>query len=320
MIEEINKLKLYKYVNNISYLKASYCKQEIWLTPIKNLNDPFEGHAKTKPFSPQFVINNPDILDGFYLDYKEAFKNSTKKEFVDLIQSPSFEAELILHQDKVRKLFDEHGITSFTLDPKNIPMWTYYANNHQGYCVEFEMDFNLIQKANRISATQTKKLIQDILNINFVLSFHLNDFDFVFSRVRYSEDVPIINYEDYNSLSTDYKKIEYLTKNSVGVKYKQWKHEDEFRLIANCNSIGSGALPLKIFAPFLKFTGVIIGANMPVKYIKKITELQKNFKFSLQKANLSEASFDIALILPRKIGQLAKRPFYPQTTQVFCTR
>ena len=35
---------------------------------------------------------------------------------------------------------------------------------------------------------------------------------------------------------------------------------------------------------------------------------------------MSEKIRGVVMILPRKIGQLAKRPFYPQTTQVFCTR
>ena len=130
---------------------------------------------------------------------------------------------------------------------------------------------------------KTGKLIEDILSNDFLLSFHLQHFDFVFSKVKYSEHVPIINYEELYALSTDYKKIEYLTKNSVGVKFLQWEHEKEFRLIANSHSNKSGSLPLEKYAPFLKFTGVIVGANMSVNYVNKIKILHKKFKFNLKK-------------------------------------
>lgn len=160
---EKNKIKLYKYVSNVKYLKESYCKQEIWLTPINALNDPFEGHTKTKQFSPEFIELNSEIFDMIYEEVKKKHKKLTIEEFKKSIQEPSFNTGLAEFESKIRRLFNEHGITSFTIDPRNIPMWTYYANNHHGYCVEFEMDFNIVQKATRMPVAKTEELIKDRL-------------------------------------------------------------------------------------------------------------------------------------------------------------
>ena len=132
---ENNKIKLYKYVANVGYLKDTYCKKEIWLTPINSLNDPFEGRAKTKQFSPEFLELHPNIFDMIYENTKKTHGNLTRDELKKLIHEPTFKAGLVEFESITRSLFNEHGITSFTRDPKNIPMWTYYANNHHGYCV-----------------------------------------------------------------------------------------------------------------------------------------------------------------------------------------
>jgi hypothetical protein len=47
------------------------------------------------------------------------------------------------------------------------------------------------------------------------------------------------------------------------------------------------------YAPFLKFTGVIIGAKMEKKYIKKIEELQKKYDFLIRKACLSDNAYEL---------------------------
>ena len=53
----------------------------------------------------------------------------------------------------------------------------------------------------------------------------------------------------------------------------EWEHEDEFRLIVNGNSAESGLLPLEIFAPFLKVTGIIIGEQMDVDKRNRVYNL-----------------------------------------------
>lgn len=290
-----NKLKLYKYTTQVGYLNKSYCKQMINLSPLSELNDPFEGHSIIKQFSPDFVIKNPEILKNFLSAFQENQPSITEREVIELIQSVEFKRGLETFEGIKRFLFPKHGLTCFSSDPVNLPMWAYYANNHRGYCVEIEMDIDYIQKKTRIMPKEAIRMANDIKNNNFVLSFFVEDKEFVFSKVRYSEQLPIIKYEELFKMSSKYERIDYVVKNSVGVKYKQWSHEDEYRLIANSNSRDSGLLSLHHYAPFLKFTGVIIGAKMEQKYIKKIQELQKKYDFSIKKACLSDNGYELEI-------------------------
>ena len=94
-------IKLYKYVSNVKFLKDSYCKQEIWLTPINALNDPFEGHTKTKQFSPEFIEITPEIFDMIYEKVQKIHKNLTREEFKKSIHEPSFNTGLVEFESKI---------------------------------------------------------------------------------------------------------------------------------------------------------------------------------------------------------------------------
>ena len=60
---------------------------------------------------------------------------------------------------------------SFGGDPRNILMWSHYAANHKGLCLQFE-------------------LTRDIDNFVFAMP------------VQYSEDYPIVNWVDASSIAT----------------------------------------------------------------------------------------------------------------------
>jgi hypothetical protein len=47
----------------------------------------------------------------------------------------------------------------------------------------------------------------------------------------------------------------------VGVKFKQWEYENEYRLISNTYSKKSGLMHLKGY-PFLKITEIIMGEKI----------------------------------------------------------
>lgn len=143
-----NTLKLYKYTDKVGYLKESYCNQMIHLSPLTELNDPFEGYSIIKQFPPNFVINNPVILEIMLSVFQEHQPSITKKEVIDLIQSDGFKSGLEKYEDMRKNYFTGFGVTSFSSDPANLPMWAYYAGDHRGYCVEFEMDIDYIQKKN----------------------------------------------------------------------------------------------------------------------------------------------------------------------------
>jgi hypothetical protein len=178
-------------------------------------------------------------------------------------------------------------------------MWAYYADNHKGYCVEFELDFNHMRKSTVI---EPKKLDEFINNIHLgaqILSSKLRDYPqaFIFTKIRYSKTIPSISYDHSAKLTSEYDQLEYFVKNSVGVKSIEWEHEDEFRLIVNGNSEDGGLLPLEIFAPFLKVTGIITGAQMEANNRKRLLDTCKNKSIRLYNAICSDTFYEILIEL-----------------------
>ena len=84
---------------------------------------------------------------------------------------------------------DSYGISCFSLTSTEILMWTHYANNHQGVCIEVDIDLN--QNAN-IS----------------------------FEPIKYNEHIPWLKKETGENLES---------KTILCSKIKKWDYEQEIR-------------------------------------------------------------------------------------------
>lgn len=296
------KMVLYKYMSleteeHFSYLE-SYLKQQIWLTPLSSFNDPFEGRFRIKSFRSETILSKPDLFNQMLeLHRQNGEPNLNKETFTSRLTSPEFQDVLLAHSPEVQNIFQSHGAICLTPDPANIPMWAYYGNNHQGCCIKFELDFQFIQKETGVD--DLSFFIQEIHNGRTLLSFHLpkTEYDFVLSKVEYEEEMPTIDLNEIIELKTTIEQIKYLVSRSVGVKYKQWQHEYEYRLIANTNSHleGNKCLPLKIIAPFLSITGIVIGSSMGSDTIERVKKMANQYKMNVSKAFCSTVGYKIEI-------------------------
>lgn len=277
-------------------------QQQLWFTPLSNLNDPFEGCFKLKTFRPTTILSNPKLLSWHLESYrKNGERNLTEEALKTRLCDPVFQKELAnIEKNYQKELFHKHGAVCFTDDPNNIPMWAYYANDHQGYCLELELDFGYIQK--KCNTSDLTPLFKDIQKGKTLLSFShtpkrsYKPYEFVFTKVRYAEKIPTVDLNKAIKISSELEKIKFLVARSVGVKFTQWQHEREYRLIANTNSgslQGNNPLPLKIIAPFLKVTGIILGAKMDGDRISQIERLAHQHKIRLLKATISPNEYKI---------------------------
>lgn len=99
--------------------KEDFVNDMIWFQPMSGQNDPFEFSFNMDCF------NLPDISS--FEAYLAAFLNLDflVKGYVDLLW----------HQFEDYK--DKCSIACLCEQPDNILLWSYYANSHQGYCVEY---------------------------------------------------------------------------------------------------------------------------------------------------------------------------------------
>lgn len=304
-----NIFKLYHYKSldsfeHFNYLK-NYIEQKVWMTPLNNFNDPFEGNFKLTSFSPQDILYNPQLKQHYFEIFKKEpeYANLTEAEFVDLLSNPNLLNELIKNnQTLVESLFSQHGAICFTSDCSNIPMWSHYANNHTGYCVIFDFDFNVLRQYMKIPTDfEFNQIKESIKNGSRILSFtdKKQEHEFVFAKIKYEKSPPILSLSYVKSLkdndSGEATITEYIVNHSVGVKYFQWEYEQEYRLITNTNSTNGGLVYLPYYAPFLKVTGIIIGSEMQEKNKKLIQNFCINKNIELFNAVLSREEYKIKI-------------------------
>jgi hypothetical protein len=91
-----------------------------------------------------------------------------------------------------REAFNDNGVCCFTTDPKNILMWSHYADSHRGICMKFD-------------------LLADPLAF------------FAAYKVNYEEEYPVLNH-------VRNKRGESVTKLLI-TKAIQWAYEEEYRIL-----------------------------------------------------------------------------------------
>lgn len=172
---------LFKYFPNRDYHLEAFRRGELFLAKPKVLNDSFD---------------TTNILIEPY------------KRFKQLIQWNNMRAEA----------FENHGICSFNEAPdiKQERMWAFYANNFDGYAIEFNPDeFKKIEYA-PLHLLPVKYLNKPLNLDDLNLRIHVNDTDLALSDL-----------ERENNRNADYfLKCLHLIKDR-----KVWKDEHEWRLI-----------------------------------------------------------------------------------------
>lgn len=272
-------------------------KQKVWLNPLEDFNDPFERHFK--------YISDPDkaMQDNRLFQHLHDFYTTdtgivvTSDQFKEILKTKTFREKVSKASSSlVNRIFSRHGALCLTRDPSNIPMWAHYAQNHRGYCVIFDLDLTLFGKI--IEIADVPKYKQDLLEGNEILNFYLPPLGaiFAFTKVRYSDSPPVMQIEEYldilENTEATYEGIEYFITHAVGVKYKQWEYEDEYRLVANINSRESGLLELS-YMPFLRVAGVVMGCQLTKDERAIFDKKCRENKSRLYQAKCSDAEYKI---------------------------
>jgi len=171
----------------IDRLRDLLVRSRFWLSSSDDFNDPFDMSAK-------FLIGKGGLAKRKRFEKLAkmvGLKRREREKFVRVSMStPHNKLE-----DRFRFIFEknvsETGVYSFAGDPRSILMWSHYAKNHTGICIQFEM-------------------AQDIGNLSKAIP------------VEYT-----VNYPEVDWL-TDFK--ESLTAVMLS-KHEGWKYEREERIV-----------------------------------------------------------------------------------------
>lgn len=143
---------LYKYRcidigDNISKDRAIdlFLKSRLWLSSPNDFNDPFEMCSNIEVNATG--VEKRDYFKRIALD--NGFRYPERKKFLTKMITVSNSKLVDNYKISTKKIFNKLGVYCFTYDPRNILMWSHYANDHKGICVQFEKtrDFKVLSQS-----------------------------------------------------------------------------------------------------------------------------------------------------------------------------
>ena len=212
---------------------------QVYLSTPDQFNDPFEGKA--------FVFDDSDATNG-------GFTAREYQTFVDHINSHSRICSFSNAEEK----------------QQNMPMWAYYANNHRGFCVEYNLRPEHKQYIFPVSYDKSR-VKGNVFMENLILG--------ISQMVKEGKDS-----SQMPGTVSVYNQLAYL---SLTCKHASWKHEKEYRaLVPAEKGIYLNIVPHKIY----------VGMNCSAEHERRLTTIANQFEecriFKMQEPN-THTDFDL---------------------------
>lgn len=234
--------KFYSFTNDdeLNQKKLSTLRnRQIFMSDIKDFNDPFDGKA--------FYYNPRELKD-----IKRLAPHNGKfiDDFTTFIKGAAFTEN----------------------DTSCMPMWAHYSNNHQGYCVAYDM--NNPDNQNIRSCTFKIQYTDQRLDITSFMREYANTLSSAVDR--------FISYGIKRIPLTD-RSIVYIAQFLFNVKQSTWSYEKEYR----CSM---GTLNTKM--PFVNAIpkAIYIGLNCSEKNRKELINIAKEQSIPIYQMKFNELS------------------------------
>ena len=189
---------LYKFCKVDEYLIDNLRKNQLWFSSSIDFNDPFDCKIN--------LVNNmtPEEIEilANTLAEKGNFNKSEKYKIFEILNSKAEEARIIV-ETHIRKQLEKLGICCFSKEKDYIPMWSHYADKHQGVCLKFDV----------------------LADTDFFFAGGSKKPTVLISNIEYSNKYPQLN--AYNVLVE-----KGLTRQLPFTKSNDWIYEKEFRIIS----------------------------------------------------------------------------------------
>ncbi len=301
----IKNFYLYKPLEETKYLEQleqleNYLAQKIWVTKLDSFNDPFEGSFKFAPFNfSNLKEADSAVFKFFFNSFKKEHPQATEEEFIIETTKEEFLSQHYSTSNQIVSLPTQMGAVCLTASYSNIPMWAHYANEHAGYCLIFQLDFNSVMNKIGFFGEKKKEHFENILAGNEIISWSFDYgkksvFEFIFLKVKYDLEIGVIDLLELRKIESEHERNKYSAQKSFGVKCRQWEYEEEYRLIVNQNSKDGGLIYLPTYADFLKVTGIIVGEKLnDTPTFKSIETLSKKYSVNLYQTVCSKEKYEI---------------------------
>lgn len=184
-----NPSQLYKYQQLTAHSLASLLNETVWLSKPTSFNDPFDcAITLSKDKLKESMDHAVSEIARMHHISKEQIANHDKL-------TPQDENSYEWLRTSLKNTMQEVGVLCLSRTPSEILMWSHYADNHKGFCVEYDCT----------EGTLLKKLAQP---------------------VRYSDSIPALSLANLPSGAEN----NFLDA-CIYTKAKQWEYEQEWRVI-----------------------------------------------------------------------------------------
>jgi len=218
----------------------SLARNEIYAAPFTSLNDPFES---------KFAINQQSFDLGNLLLNRLSGSADTGRG--DLAMQ--FNAAV----DRFVEFTKDMGIYSLSKNPIDELLWAHYANSHQGFCLEFDLE--------------------QLLDYKIIGEETLN--------VSYQDAPPLVSMHEFMLLS-DAKKD--LLQKLIATKSKCWCYEKEIRICV-------GRFGLREY-DFRALKGIYFGLRCPPRVVRLAMRLLRGRGLNYYKMALTTESYKLQFL------------------------
>jgi Protein of unknown function (DUF2971) len=182
------------------------------------------GHENTQRTKAKVLT--PEVLQQMF----SVLMPGIQRTMAETVQD---EGTYSLNNNKIaRSVFDsKYGILCLTKDPDNLLMWAHYANNHNGFVLQFDEEHP------------------------FFAPYYFDQQEFLLTQVEYTNNRPVLSYSTLHSQFVYYRKS------------PCWSYENEWRLIRPLSDakkiIEHSIYPRALFQiPADAIKGIIIGVSV----------------------------------------------------------
>ena len=257
----------YKYIDDrddkyLDHSRRIFTDNELYFSSVNDFNDPFDCQFQVKfvgsdDDKPKFI---DDLLKKQAPHLPSEERLSIARENSKFLSDPDIANAM---RNRARHAIEEWGICCLSVVRDNILMWSHYAKEHYGFCLEFSNELQVVPMVYQKDEGQKAP------------------FPVMPLRVMYSEKYPV-----FNPLSLDDSVNQTLLR-----KANQWEYEREWRMVCP-RTTGSYT-----FKPHC-LTGVIFGCRMPEEHKELIRGWCQDRPPSMKyyEARQSEDSYSLNIV------------------------
>ena len=273
--EELTAQSYFKYRSLTDpHTEDIFAKRELWYGTPALFNDPFDCNLPLNcdGSSDEEIMHCLTVMMAD--EYGRNPSENELKSAVDMVKSGQ---KNVLFSMMQKKIYNDSSVYCFSHSGDSIPMFSYYADEHKGISIEFS--FSILDIPCGYSLAQQMFVRNKIIPLG----------------VDYSNDFPELNLIElvlnHNPRT--------LARNLIGVKAKQWEHEEEYRIFRD--QIPAGTVP---FAPPI-IKRIILGEKTGNKEMEKIKGWLKEWPTPviLSKAEADNKSFKLNINDVETVGR-----------------